>query len=62
MFGIGFGEISVIAILAIIILGPKEFVKYIKMFRELMGKLTQYKREIESEIRDRSDFKDTEKK
>ena len=32
------------------------------MFRELMGKLTQYKREIESEIRDRSDFKDTEKK
>ena len=61
MFGIGFGEISVIVILAIIILGPKEFVKYIKMFRELMGKLTQYKREIESEIRDRSDFKDTGK-
>jgi len=51
-FGIGFGEIVLIFVIAIIVLGPQEFVKHTKKILGFIRQVTKYKREIETTIHD----------
>lgn len=54
MFGMGFGEILLVAILAIIFLGPEKLpetmVNIAKFFRSVKSNLTEAKDALESEI------------
>ena len=54
MFGIGFWEFIVIAVIAIVVLGPDKFpeamVKVVKIFKSLSKTLSEAKRSVEEEL------------
>lgn len=54
MFGIGFWEFLIIAVIAIIALGPEKFpeaiIKTVKMFKSLSKMLNEAKRSVEEEL------------
>jgi Sec-independent protein translocase protein TatA len=52
MFGIGISEIAVIVLLAVIILGPKEFVKYAQKSARHIKSVRKYVNEIKSTFSD----------
>ena len=60
MFGIGFGEITLLTIIALILLGPKECAKYYRKIKSILSLINDSKIKIKKLIDDQlSDRKDS---
>ncbi len=55
MFGIGFWEIAVILIIALVVFGPEDLIKHTKKVAVFFRTLNKYKHEVWSEFRSISD-------
>ncbi|MDD4308837.1 MAG: hypothetical protein PHO32_00495 [Candidatus Cloacimonetes bacterium] len=50
MIGVGNAELIVLIIIAIIILGPKDTMAYVKKIKKFIFKIKEYKNEIETDL------------
>ena len=53
MFGVGFGELTLILVIALVALGPQEAARNLKRLRKLMLRLNELRHELEAQISDK---------
>jgi Sec-independent protein translocase protein TatA len=51
MFGMGISEIIVIVAIAVIVLGPKDFIIYAKKIARALKKVVRFREDVESAIK-----------
>jgi len=61
MFDIGFSEIAVIAVVALVVLGPEKLPKTARTLGHLFGRLQRYVNEVKADIRREIDLEELRK-